>query len=215
MSRISEHTHHLNVRETQMEMRTDSVVGRSALSEDFEAQLQEAQDRLVQLQQQQEEVERKRVELMELNRDKEEFLQGQVEITERLRTAVTSIDREVFVMRQELEELEQARVCFAGHLEKIESLDPESWANDNLRHELAKSISAIDLAEDEYEQAVEHFCDGRSASIFGLAAGKSSGRVIKPVVRSEFVQQFMNGLAFNLPMVVLAIIAALVYFMMP
>ena len=77
------------------------------------------------------------------------------------------MDREIFATRQELDELEQARICFADHLEKINQLNPDGWNNESLRQDLTRAISVLDLAEDEYEQALAHFSGGRSASVFG------------------------------------------------
>lgn len=179
------------------------------LAEDFSGKLQEAQTQLEQLQQQQAEVERQKVELHELNEQKEDFLQGQIELNEKLTTAVTAMDREIFATRQEIEELEQARICFADHLSKIDQLNPEGWNNESLRQDLSRAISVLDLAEDEYEQAVTHFSSGRSASIFGGAT--KSKRISASTADSELLTMFKNGFAFNFPLVLLGIVAMIVY----
>ena len=210
MSRISNHKQHINVRSAQMEMSPQRSGGSSApLSEDFTGKLKEAQSQLEQLQRQQEAVELQKVELRELNENKDEFLQGQIEINERLNTAITAMDREIFATRQELEELEQARICFADHLEKIDQLNPEGSNNESLRQDLSRALSVIDLAEDEYEQAVAHFSSGRS-SVFGSGAVKPKRSSVS-VGDSELLQHFRNGFAYNFPLVLLGIIAMIVY----
>ncbi|MBK1830082.1 hypothetical protein JIN77_05070 [Verrucomicrobiaceae bacterium R5-34] len=211
MSSIADRKQHLNVRDTQMEMSPSGSVGSSPLTEDFTGKLQEAQTQLEQLQQQQAEVERQRQELQELNDSKEEFIHGQVEISEKLSTAVTAMDREIFAARQEIEELEQARICFADHLEKINQLNPDGWNNDSLRQDLTRAISVLDLAEDEFEQACDHFSGGRSASIFGGGSSKSKRSSSNVAADSEFLTMFKNGLAFNLPVVLLGTLALLVF----
>lgn len=204
---------HLNVRATQMEMNTRGSVGSSnPLAEDFTGKLQEAQSQIEQLQQQQVEVERQKQELQEINEAKEDFLHGQVELHEKLTTAVTSMDREIFATRQEVDELEQARICFADHLEKINQLNPDGWNNESLRQDLTRAISVLDLAEDEYEQAVSHFSSGRSASIFG-GGSKPTRATSSAVSDSDFGTMFRNGLAFNLPVVILGSIALIIYFL--
>ncbi|MGB0774363.1 MAG: hypothetical protein ACPG32_10870 [Akkermansiaceae bacterium] len=212
MPTTSDRKQHLNVRSTQMEMDTRSNPGSNPLTEDFNGKLQEAQTQLEQLQHQQAELERQKEELREINENKEEFLIGQVEINEKLSTAVTSMEREIFSARQELEELEQARICFADHLEKINQLNPDGWNNESLRQDLNRAISILDLAEEEYEQAVAHFSGGRSASVFG-AGGAKSKRVSASTSESEFGTMLRNGLAFNLPMLTLGILALLVWLM--
>ena len=211
MSRTSDHKQHINIRSAQMEMNPQRAVGSSTpLSEDFTGKLQEAQSQLEQLQQQQAEVERQKVELHELNENKDEFLQGQIEINERLNTAITAMDREIFATRQELEELEQARICFADHLEKIDQLNPDGWNNESLRQDLSRALSVIDLAEDEYEQAVSHFSGGRS-SVFGGGAAKPKRSSSASVGDSELLRHFRNGFAYNFPLVLLGIIAMIVF----
>lgn len=210
MSRASDQKQHINVRSTQMEMSPRGSVGSSTpLSEDFTGKLQEAQTQLEQLQQQQADVERQKVELQELNEHKEEFLQGQIEINEKLNTAITAMDREIFATRQELEELEQARICFADHLGKIDELNPDGWNNESLRQDLSRALSVLDLAEDEYEQAVSHFSSGRSSSVFGGSIKTKRSSVV--VSESELMTHFRNGFAYNFPLVLLGIVAMIVY----
>jgi DNA repair exonuclease SbcCD ATPase subunit len=212
MSNVTTHKQHLNVRATQLEMNPHgSVGGNNPLAEDFTGKLQEAQSQIEQLQQQQAEVERQKVELEEINAAKDDFLHGQVELHEKLSTAVTSMDREIFATRQELDELEQARICFAEHLEKINQLNPDGWNNESLRQDLTRAISVLDLAEDEYEQALTHFSGGRSASVFGSTNSKPK-RNSNNSGNTEFVSTLCNGFAFNLPIILLGIVALIIYY---
>lgn len=185
-----------------------SVGGSNPLADDFSGKLQEAQSQIEQLQQQQADVERQKLELQELNENKDDFLHGQVDLHEKLSTAVTTLDREIFATRQETEELEQARICFADHLEKINQLNPDGWNNESLRQDLARAISVLDLAEDEYEQTVSHFTSGRSASLFG--GGNKPKRAAAS--ESEFGSMLKNGFAFNLPIMILGVVALILYF---
>jgi len=164
MSRLTEaHKQQLKVRETQMELGTDNYVGQTPLSDDFEGKLEQAQQQLESLQAEQERLERQKRELADLNERKEEFLQGQTEVSEKLSSSITAIDRGLFEMKQEMEDLEQTRTLFAEHLDKIDKLNPESWTRENLKSELNRAISAIDLAEDEYDQAVDNIQNRDSA----------------------------------------------------
>jgi len=211
MSRISDRKQHLNIRATQMEMTPRGGIDSSAsFSDDFTGKLQEAKVQLEQLQQQQADAERHKLELDELNLHKEEFVQGQIEINEKLNTAITAMDREIFATKQEVEELEQARVCFADHLGKIDQLNSDTWSNETLRQDLSRALSVLDLAEDEYEQAVSHFSSGRSSSVFGVGAPKVRRSSVS-VGDSELMTHFRNGFAYNFPLVLLGIIAMIVY----
>ena len=208
MAAPGEHTHHIKIRSTQMEM---SSAGSSSRDEDYDRKLKDAQDELDRIQLQREELERKKSELEELTTRKRGFLSQQVELTEKLTSSLTLIDRELFEMRQEAEDLEQCRTCFAAHLDKIQKFNPESWSRDHLSEKLEKASMTIDIAADEYDQAAAHFEGSRSGAIFGRASkrGRSAGG--RRAGSSEFVANLRNGFAFNLPLVVLGGLALLVY----
>jgi DNA repair exonuclease SbcCD ATPase subunit len=201
MPSATEHTHHIRIRNTQLEMNPDT----RGSADDFDGKLQAAQVQLEQLQQKREELERKKQEAETLNTRKREFVSTQVELTERLSATVTRIDRQVFEMRQELEDLEQCRKCFAAHLGKIEKINPESWTNENLANGLERAMAVADHADDEYSQAADHFSRSRSGSLF------QGGRSSRKMSNTEFTRQFKNGLAFNLPVVILGSAALIVF----
>jgi Asp-tRNA(Asn)/Glu-tRNA(Gln) amidotransferase B subunit len=208
MATPTDHTHHIRIRSTQMEMPSSGSASRGA--EDYDRKLREAQEELARIQQQQEELERKKQELEELTSRKRAFVSQQVELTEKLTSALTLIDRGLFEMRNETEDLEQCRAVFAAHLDKIQKFTPENWTRENLSEKLERATLTIDLAADEYEQAAAHFEGSRSGSIFGRASkrGRAGARGGNS---GEFMAQFRNGLAFNLPILALGILALLVY----
>jgi hypothetical protein len=190
-----------------MEMKAEASSS-SPLAEDFEGKLVAAQQQLEQLQAQQEFIEQQKQELEELNERKEEFLLGQNDISDRLATSLTAIDRELFEMRQEMEDLEQTRQCFADHQQKIDGINPQSWTRDELKSELNRAISLLDHAEDEYEEAMEHFKGGRRSGVFSPAKKTSKKGSTAP---SEFGSNFKQGLAFNLPLILAAALAYALY----
>ena len=207
MASPAEHTHHIKIRSTQMEMQSD---GRAVRDDDYDRKLQVAQEELERIQLQREDLERKKSELEELTGRKRTFMTQQLELTEKLTSALTLVDRELYDMRQEADDLEQCRTCFAAHLDKIQKITPENWSRENLSERLEKSSMAIDIAADEYDQAAAHFEGTRSGAIFGRPSKRSraSGR---HATSSEFMQNLRNGFAFNLPIVVLGGAALLVY----
>lgn len=206
MAATSEHTHHIKIRSTQMEMPANA----SARDDDYDRKLRAAQEELDRIQLQREELERKKQELEELTRRKHEIISQQAEVTEKLTSSLTLIDRELFEIRQETEDLEQCRVCFAAHLDKIQKLNPENWTRENLPEKLEKASMCIDIATDEYDQAAAHFDGSRSGAIFGRPS-KRSRSASRNRQSSEFVSNLKNGFAFNLPIVVLGGLALLVY----
>ena len=207
MASPTEHTHHIKIRSTQMEMSPSGLAGRT---EDYDRKLKDTQEEIERIQQQREELERKKIELEELTSRKRAFISQQVELTEKLTSSLTLIDRELFEMRQEAEDLEQCRVCFAAHLDKIQKFNPENWPRDNLPEKLERATMAIDLAADEFDQAAAHFEGSRVGAIFGSASKRARANKHHGV-SSEFMTNLRNGFAFNLPVLVLGSVALLVY----
>jgi chromosome segregation ATPase len=203
-----EHTHHIKIRSTQMEM---SAAGASSRDEDYDRKLKAAQEELDRIQLQREELERKKTELEELTRRKRDMISQQVELTEKLTSSLTLIDRELFEMRQEADDLEQCRACFAAHLDKIQKLNPESWTRESLPERLEKASMLIDIAVDEYDQAASHFEGSRSGAIFGRASKRSRNSARGKAQSGEFMVNLKNGFAFNLPIVILGGLALLAY----
>lgn len=199
MAVTSEHTHHIKIRSSQLEMPAGASFSRD---DDYDRKLQAAQEELDRIQLQREELERKKSELEELTRRKHDIISQQMELAEKLGSSLTLIDRELFEIRQEADDLEQCRTCFAAHLSKIEKLSPESWTRESLPEKLEKASMNIDIASDEYDQAAAHFEGSRSGAIFGRAS-KRARNGSRGKASSEFVVNLKNGFAFNLPIVVL------------
>ena len=202
----TEYTHPINVRSNQLEMQR-----RTGHQDDYDDKIRSAQLELERIQQEREELERKKRELEELTGRKREFLSQQVELTEKLSSAITLIDREMYELREETSQLEQCRSCFSDHLDKIQKHDPEKWTKDNLLERLDKAMVVTDLASDEYEQAAAYFEGTRSGGIFGRSSKGGRRKTKGQAGTSEFRTQFVSGLAFNLPIIALGFVGLVIY----
>ncbi len=207
MAASAEHTHHIKIRSAQLEMSSGGAAGRD---DDYDHKLRAAQEELERIQAQRQDLERKKSELEELTTRKRHFLTQQAELSEKLTNALTLIDRGLYEMRQETEDLEQCRTCFAAHLDKIQKITPENWSRDNLAEKLEKSSMVVDIAADEYDQAAAHFQNSQSGTIFGRPSKRSRAGA-RSASSTEFSTNLRNGFAFNLPVVILGSIALLVY----
>lgn len=202
----TEYTHPINVRSSQLD-----IPQRGGRQDDYDDKIRSAQLELERIQQEREQLEHKKRELEELTIRKREFLSQQVELTEKLSSAITLVDRELFEMREEAGHLEQCRACFTEHLDKIQKHDPEKWTRDTLHEKLDKATMVTDLAADEYDQAAAYFEGSRAGAIFGRASKGSRKRAKSRNGESDFTTQLLNGLAFNLPILVLGGVALIVY----
>ena len=199
-----EHTHHIKIRSTQLEMNPNPAAGARQGDDNVEGKLRSAEEQLQQLEQQREELERQKREVESLNVRKREFIGAQAELTDKMSATVTRIDREVIDMKQEIEELEQCRACLASHLGKLEKINPDSWNRDNLATNIERAMSVAEHADDEFSQAADYFSRTRSANIF-------NGAKARRILSGDFGRQFRNGLAFNLPVLILGGIALVAY----
>lgn len=202
----SEYTHPINVRSKQLD-----IPSRGGRQDDYDDKIRSAQLELERIQQEREELERKKRELEELTSRKRAFLSQQVELTEKLSSSITLIDRELYELREETDQLEQCRTCFSDHLDKIQKHEPEKWTRDNLHEKLEKGLIVTDMAADEYDQAAAYFEGTRSGGIFGRASKGGRRRMRSGSGVSEFRVQLVNGFAFNLPILVLGGVGLIVY----
>ncbi|YCM45816.1 hypothetical protein V2O64_07285 [Verrucomicrobiaceae bacterium 227] len=203
MSAIAERKQNIKVNETQLEIPAEGP----AFTEDFEGKLADAQSQLELLQTQRRELERQKLALEDLNHRKQEFLNGQLDLSERYAAAITSLERELYLSKQEIDDLEQTRKSFVNHLQRIEALNPEAWPKESLNTELQQALVTLDKAEDEYEQAVSYFTGTRKSSVFGGPTTSNRSHF----GGGDFQTMLRNGLAFNLPVIVLGSFALLAY----
>lgn len=208
MAANSETTHHIRVRSTQLEMPASSPHN-SRSAEEFDRKLRDAQEELERIQQEKEELARKKREAEDIAARKHQFITQQVEVSEKLTSTLTMIDRGLAEMNQEAEDLRQCREVFANHLSKLSKINPESWPQDAILDRLDKAGATIDVAADEYDQAAAHFEGTRSGAIFGRAARRNARA--RSGGNSDFISNLRNGFAFNLPIVALGTLALLVY----
>jgi len=208
MSTTSEHTHPVRIRHSaELDMLTQRSA-RSNKPDDYDDKLEAAQRELERIQNEREELERKKRELEELNARRRTFIAQQTELSDKLSAALSKIDRTLFEIREEAEDLEQCRSCFAGHLDKLEKINPDQWSPEVMPEKLSRSTLILDTATDDFDSAAAHFSNSRSGAIFGAPSKRTRAKSGLP---SEFAVNLRNGFAFNLPVITLGAIALLVY----
>jgi len=180
-----------------------------AISEDFGAQLHDAQEKLLELRQQQSVVERQQEELEELQGKQDRFLKGRVDIVERLNKGLTRLDRETFQARKRLEMLDHAKETFTVHLDSIEGFNPEHWSRSELRSELVRATAALEDAEQDYAEAVGRLGLDRGETLreaISTPPGTSPAPALAAPAWPPMRYWLLAGLAFTLPLVVLLIL---------
>lgn len=206
------HKQQLRVNATQKDMFLGTRRSASTtLSQDLGGQLQQTNNDIENLLREKEELEYRRSQLALLKQKREHFIQGQIEVTEKLSASLQGIDREILLYKQEIEDLNQTKTCFDQHLKKINDLHPEGWNNESFQETLDRSLALLDLAEDDYAQASEHFRGRSSALLFSGQANHKNKGASSPSSLLSLSEDFKKGLAFHLPLIALALLAILFF----
>ena len=169
--------------------------------DEYNRQLQQAETQLQKLQLQREEIERKRLEAEEVTHQRQNFIDGQIELLERLDHSVQAVDREIFESRQELKQLEEARKTFATHLQTLQNIDPRKWKKTKMPEEVQHAMDVLEGCENDFEEIAAEIGEGRRR-----------GFLTKPKTAPEsFSTTLRQGFAFNLPIIVISVLALLVF----
>src|SRR6266478_2360255 len=165
--------------------------------EHLDNQVQRAQEQLLQLKRQQDQIEKQKRELAEMG--------------DKLTRSLVVLEREAYDAQKRLEQLRSMRESFGQHLELIEGIDPKSWNPADLHKELSRALSTVDGARVEFSQQRSRLqatedTDGGEA-LPEIATDFSGGR-------RSLLQWMKIGFAFSLPLMVFGFIALFLFFWM-
>ena len=174
------------------------------------AELQKAQEQLLNLRRQQEQIERQKRDLEELSRRQEELENGRTEMLEKLTRALVVLERQSNEAQKRVEQLHLAGESFASHLSALEGINPKSWASADMQKELNRALGMVDHARTEYGQQRARFAadiaEG-TASTEGGAPNSSAYDEMFPDSRDRsFLYWLKAGVAFTLPIFLLGLL---------
>lgn len=178
-------------------------MGSAGSMEDIGQELQQRQQELLVLQRQQQELEERKRQLEALNTRRNELLHGQREIRERLLRAIVILERAEGQSRKEVEQMHETRQTFSEQLAEINAIEPSEWSPSSIEEELSRALAKVDQAQAVYTQSrakldalrgrdLEPVEGGDENQTSGAASGAGS---------DSFTDNFLRGLAFNLPLI--------------
>jgi chromosome segregation ATPase len=191
--------------EQMLELNEDDGVS----PEHLDSQVQRAQEALLSLKRQSEQIEKQKRELEELSRRQEELERGRAEMSDKLTRSLVILEREAYDTQKKLEALRATRESFGQHLELIEAIDPKSWNHGDLQKELSRALSTVDDARAEFSQQKSR-----------LQASDEPNTDVLPETGSEvsdlngsgsFGHWVKVGFAVTLPLIIFGIIALIVF----
>lgn len=127
--------------------------GRAPTREEVESKVGEMHNKLAELKRAQQELERERSALEEIRRRQTEFTTGRQEMLEYLTRGIGLLEEAEFAARRDAEQMAKTLVDFRDALGKIEAINEEAWARDNLTVELSRANTAIENARMEWNSA--------------------------------------------------------------
>ncbi len=184
------------------------------MDENVDQRVHLAQERLVMLRKEAEQIEREKQLLEELRRKQQEFLQGRSEMMERLSRAVAQLDRETLDSRRKVEQMLVMRDTFAENLESVNSLTPEDWSRADLQIELSRALAVIQDAKQEYDRNVTRLQALTQAAApvpvgAPVPAAGPAGVLPLEISKETFRRWAFAGLAFTAPALAAGLLTAL------
>ncbi|MBE2282758.1 MAG: hypothetical protein IAE77_04775 [Prosthecobacter sp.] len=171
-----------------------------------------AQEQLIQLRLQQEEIERQKQHLEALRIKQERFVAGKRDLLDKLSRSNSHVERELYDAQKRVEELSSTHDEFHRHLEILKSLQPEKWHRSQVNEELDSALAAIEDAENDFAKGI------RRLQAMAPQEPVSSGPVHLDDVDAPVLPSFLShsddmttwmrrGLAFSLPMIATVLVA--------
>jgi len=174
--------------------------------EQIDDQVAQAQERLLALKRQAEQLEREKAKLEELSRRQEQFDTGRAEMVDKFTGSLMQIQRETDETLKRLEVLKNIQGTFSNYLQELEAINPKHWAPEELTKELSKAISSVEDARSVYTKA-------QAQIAVEPLAGTALAEADAPESGQGFSYWLMAGLAFTLPLVVIGLLALILLFL--
>ena len=199
---MAEHRSH---REDFLDLDEEPSTSSAPSVEQLDDQVAQAQERLVALKRQAEQLEREKQKLEELSRRQEQFDTGRAEMVDKFTGSLVQIQRETDQTLKRLEILKNVQENFTSYLHELEAINPKDWTSAELNKELSKALGVVEDARSVYVKA-----QAQVGADEEVAAGASP-------FDSEggghgFGYWLMAGFAFTLPLFALGLIGLLFWF---
>jgi len=171
--------------------------------------LHQTEEKLLQLRQQMEEYERRARQLAQLKARREEVMNGQKTMHEKLARALIILESAEHEARRQVEQIGITRQSFTEHVERLSSIAPDQWDPEEFDSNLNESITLIDNAKADYAQSrakIDALCGSDLEEVADQGEENSANSDL--LKGSGFGELFQRGLAFTLPLIIAIIILA-------
>lgn len=183
--------------------------------DNMDLKVKAAQEQLLQLRLQQEEIERQKQHLEALRVKQERFVAGKRELVEKLSRATTHVERELYDAQKRVEELGSTHEEFRRHLDVLKALQPEKWHRTQVDHELDQALVAIDDAEGDYSKGMRRLqalAPAETSAHHGVVSQEEGDVPVRPslfaaAASDDLATWLRRGFAFTLPLMGTVLVA--------
>jgi hypothetical protein len=181
---------------------------------ELDARVEQARQQMLDLRRQQDELEKERLELEDLRRREEEFEHGKAEVLDELLRTIASIEHEEFDLHKRAALLTNCREIFQDYNRQLNDIRESDWTSEDLKVQLNKAFMVLESSRAELnkgraqlnysgEGPIRQSADLENNSSFTKSPGDGS---------FDFVLEVKRGIARNLPLIILGILALLILY---
>lgn len=175
--------------------------------EQIDTQVAQAQERLLALKRQAEQLEREKQKLEELSRRQEQFDNGRSEMVDKFTSSLVQIQRETDQTLKRLEILKNVQTSFTSYLHELEAINPKDWTPDDLQKELARAIGTVEDARSVFVKAQAQVASEETIAGPSPYDGEMGG------IEHGFGYWLMAGFAFTLPLTAVGLLGLVLWFL--
>jgi len=180
---------------------------RAPTREQVDSKVGEMQNKLAELKRAQQELERERASLEEIRRRQTEFTTGRQEMLEHLTRGIGLLEEAEFAARRDAEQMAKTLLEFRDALDKVQAINEETWARDNLTVELSRANTTVENARMEWNSARLKFpiLDGAMQAQPEAAAPVEADTPPPFMQPRSYAEMCKMGLALTWPLVLVAV----------
>lgn len=179
----------------------------AAAIEQIDDQVAQAQERLIALKRQAEQLEREKQKLEELSRRQEQFDTGRSEMVDKFTSSLVQVQRETDQTLKRLEILKNVQDSFTSYLHELEAINPKDWSPADLQKELSRALGTVEDARSVYVKAQAQVAPDEEvvgpSPYDGEFAGAGHG----------FGYWLVAGFAFTLPLTAIGLLGLVLWFL--
>ena len=183
---------------------------RAPSRDEVDSKVGDLQSKLSELKRAQTELERERAALEETRRRQTEFTTGREEVIHNLTRGLTLLEESEFAARRDAEQMARSVAEMREALNKVQSINDQTWTKDNFQIELTRANTTIESARMEWNAARLKW-PVLSPENLEKEARKEAAQAQKPLADRGFLELCRLGFALTWPLAlgVFALIAVL------